>query len=155
MDNSETFSSRLTLLVELVFDNQMHACWVWGLSAPSQLRRYLREQGMPSAEVLTRIRAQGFSVDWLLSGFGGMFVDDISGVELRELIEGRIAMKRVEPAAIARYRALVEKADDSRGDNGETGSVESVGVGGIGLIEGKPAEAASKKPVKAVKPARS
>lgn len=148
------FPDRLRLIVVLAFEKQVDACYHFRISSLSQLKSYLAGKILPGAAILGSISLYGFDINWLLTGKGPIF-NGRRTAGLASEIEVRIAAGLVPPDYVALYRELIANVDISRGDSGETGSVESVGAGGVGLIEGKPAEAASKKPVKAVKPARS
>lgn len=149
-------ASRMRLIIYLAFDRQLDACYHFQISSITQLKKYFVGDNLPSAAVLMAIANYGFDIGWLLTGNGGLFMQSPQGEALHGVVQVRIAAGQVPQEYVDQYRELVSGSSRiSRGDNGETGSVESVGVGGIGLIEGKPAEASSKKPVKAVKPARS
>ncbi len=68
----EEFARRFVYATDLAFDSQLEACYVLGISGPSQIRRYRIALGYPGGDVLGSIAEAGLSTDWLHRGYGQM-----------------------------------------------------------------------------------
>lgn len=83
LSSTSTFQGRVQYIANRFFSGQMAMCYQLGLSAPSQLRRYLRGQGFPSYQVLESLWEYGISIDWVVSGRGSLFANNEAGSRLQ------------------------------------------------------------------------
>lgn len=84
MHRAEGFADRFKLALRQLCQTQMEACFLLGVSSPSNIRRYVLGEGLPSGSVLAALADLGINVNWLLTGNGSMYSNDTAGMKLRE-----------------------------------------------------------------------
>lgn len=79
-------NQRIDWLFNSLFCSRIAACCILGISATSQLHRYVKHKALPSCEVLQRAGQLGISLNWLVLGEGPQWTESENAKKVQSLL---------------------------------------------------------------------
>ena len=97
-----SIGKRLKTIIDLSFESQNLFSNLTGVDKTT-LSRYIHDKLTPRSDCLIKFIETGISIDWLLTGFGSMFADNIAGNKLREQCFEKDMIDPCSPIGRIRY----------------------------------------------------